>query len=339
MSERTTIQDIADAIGMSRNTVSKALNGKYVPDSTRNKVINAAIELGYKGYDMLVSNSDFKRENRRILVLSSQLLMNIDYYIYVLRGIQQKLSETGDELIQFSIKNVSSFNRLKEFLANNTIDGIICIEFFELEYVIQLLELNIPLVFLDFPFSKQIINGNFDVLLPESRYAVMDLCTQLIENDRIKTFGFVGDPKHCMSFYERFSGMNEALNLAHIHNDYRYSIIYEDSNPYSAHYLFDKLNKLEELPQCFIAANDFIANNLLIALKNMDIKVPQEVKVVGFDNTPLAKKTRPLLTTFHVNKNSLGKELVSILNKRIKNPLKSNSIIHVKSNLIIRAST
>ena len=48
--EKITVQDIADSLGISRNTVSKALNGQYVPPRTREAVLNAAINLGYKSY-------------------------------------------------------------------------------------------------------------------------------------------------------------------------------------------------------------------------------------------------------------------------------------------------
>ena len=50
MKKSVTIQDIANALNLSRNTVSKALNGKHVPIKTRNTVINAAVEMGYKSY-------------------------------------------------------------------------------------------------------------------------------------------------------------------------------------------------------------------------------------------------------------------------------------------------
>ena len=53
MNNSVTIQDIANALGLSRNTVSKALNGKNVPAKTRNAVITAAIEMGYRGYDIV----------------------------------------------------------------------------------------------------------------------------------------------------------------------------------------------------------------------------------------------------------------------------------------------
>jgi LacI family transcriptional regulator len=128
MKSAVTIQDIANALGMSRNTVSKALNGKHVPAKTRNAVINAAIEMGYKGYK-LAANSETSLGQKRFLLLSSRLLMNINYYIYVLRGIEESLTDYDIELVQFSVTNPASFSKFKRYLADYKVDGIICIEF------------------------------------------------------------------------------------------------------------------------------------------------------------------------------------------------------------------
>lgn len=57
MKNSVTIQDIANALGMSRNTVSNALNGKPVSAKTRNAVFSAAVEMGYKGYDLFAAKS------------------------------------------------------------------------------------------------------------------------------------------------------------------------------------------------------------------------------------------------------------------------------------------
>ncbi len=92
MRKSVTIQDIANTLGMSRNTVSKALNGKHVPVKTRNAVISAAIEMGYKGYK-LASTSEGSLGHRRFVILSTRLLMNITFFISVLRGIEESLTD------------------------------------------------------------------------------------------------------------------------------------------------------------------------------------------------------------------------------------------------------
>jgi LacI family transcriptional regulator len=338
MKNSITIQDLANALGMSRNTVSKALNGQHVPAKTRNAVITAAIEMGYKGYK-LAASSDSSLGQKRFLILSPRLLMNINYYIHVLRGIEESLTDYDIELMQFNVTNTSSFAKFKRYVADYKVDGIICIEFFESQYIAELTELGIALVFLDFPLTNMGFKGNYDIVLPESHDAVKNLCTQLITEEGCRTFGFVGDFRHCRSFYERFTGMNAALFLSGLPLDLEYSICYDDSMSYEPKDLANIIGQLANLPDCFVAANDSIALNLLAALKSQKIVVPKDVKVVGFDNVAEAKLSSPPLTTFNVNKNALGKRIVSILLDRISNPTQANQLIYIASKKVIRTST
>lgn len=338
MKNTVTIQDIANTLGMSRNTVSKALNGKHVPAKTRNAVINAAIDMGYKGYKF-AANSEGSLGQKRFLILSSRLLMNIHYYIYVLRGIEESLMDYDIELAQFSITNSASFAKFKRYLGGSKVDGIICIEFFHPEYISELLELGQALVFLDFPLNTAAFRGPYDIILPESHDAVKNVCMQLIRNNQCKTFGFVGDYRHCRSFYDRFTGMKEAMFLSGLPVDLQYSIVHDDSMSYEAEDLEKAIKQMPALPDCFIAANDYIALNLLNALKSMKVPVPKDVKVIGFDNIPEAKLSNPALTSFNVNKSALGKQIISILLDRIANPTQANQIIYIASTAITRSTT
>ncbi|MDE7212534.1 MAG: LacI family DNA-binding transcriptional regulator [Lachnospiraceae bacterium] len=338
MKKNVTIEDIANALNMSRNTVSKALNGKHVPPKTRNAVINAAIEMGYKGYK-LAASSEGSLGQKRFLILSSRLLMNINYYIFVLRGIEEDLSNYDIELVQFSITNPASFSKLKHYLSDSKVDGIICIEFFEPDYIAQLLELGLAIVFLDFPLYNSPLKGKYDIILPESQDIVKNFCIQMIQQENCRTFGFVGDYLHCRSFYERFTGMREALFLSGLPVDLQYSILDDDSMPYDSEMLAKAIRTSAAVPDCFVAANDSIAINLLTALKSLKIRVPSDVRVIGFDNVAESKHTTPPLTSVNVNKNALGKKIISLLLDRVNNPSQANQIIHVASNIVIRDST
>ena len=337
MKNNVTIQDIANALGLSRNTVSKALNGKHVPVKTRNAVISAAIEMGYKGYK-LAATSERSQGHRRSVILSTRLLMNITFFISVLKGIEESLMEYDIDLVQFSITNPASFAKFKRYLSDAKVDGIVCMEFFEPDYINQLLEQGIPLIFVDFPLLDSSPRGRYDVILPESEVAVKDYCMQLIREDGCKTFGFVGDYLHCRSFYERFVGMREALFLSGLSVDLQYSILADDSM-YTPENLSEAIGKLPALPDCFIAANDSIALNLMAALKSRKIHIPKDVKVVGFDNSPKIKQFTPLLTSFNVDKIALGKKLTALLLDRVANPTQANQIMHITTKVVVRAST
>jgi LacI family transcriptional regulator len=300
-------------------------------------VISAAIEMGYKGYK-LAATTENSLGHKRFVILSTRLLMNITFFISVLKGIEESLMEYDIDLVQFSITNPASFAKFKRYLSDAKVDGIICMEFFEPDYINQLLEQGIPLIFFDFPLLDSSPRGSYDVILPENEVAVKDYCMQLIREDGCKTFGFVGDYLHCRSFYERFVGMREALFLSGLSVDLQYSILADDSM-YTPENLSEAIGKLPALPDCFIAANDSIALNLMAALKSRKIHIPKDVKVVGFDNSPKIKQFTPLLTSFNVDKIALGKKLTALLLDRVANPTQANQIIHITTKVVVRAST
>ncbi len=338
MKKNVTIQDIANALNLSRNTVSKALNGKHVPAKTRNAVISAAISMGYKGYK-LAAASEVALGQKRFLILSSRLLMNINYYIFVLRGIEESLENYDIELMQFNVTSPASFSKFKRYLSDNRVDGIICIEFFECSYIAELLDMGLALVFLDFPLYDSMLKGKYDMILPESQNVIKNFCMQMMRDEDCRTFGFVGDYLHCRSFYERFTGMREALFLAGLPIDLKYSVLHDDSLSYEPEVLEEAIHNLPALPDCFIAANDTIAINLLKALKSLKIAVPADTKVIGFDNIAESKQATPPLTSVNVNKTALGKRIINVLLERVNNPLQTNQIIYIASNVVIRSST
>ena len=338
MNNSVTIQDIAGALGLSRNTVSKALNGKHVPDKTRDAVLNAAIEMGYRGYG-LAAGSAPDDGPKRFLVLSSQYLMNINYYVHVLRGIEESFSNNRIDLIQFCVTSLESFERFKRYLDQAHIQGVLCIEFFEPEFIRALLKAGVPVIFLDFPVVDTEIKGSYDIVLPECREAVARFCLRMIREKGARTFGFVGEYLHCRSFYERFAGMREALFLSGLPEDLSYSITGPEAIPYDENSLEPALRKLPALPDCFVAANDTIAISLLEALRRMGVEVPGAVRVLGFDNVAESKKTDPPLSTVNINKTALGRRLTDLLLDRVSQPARANQTIYIASTVITRGTT
>lgn len=338
MKKSVTVQDIANSLNMSRNTVSKALNGKPVPIKTRNAVINAAIEMGYKSYK-IAAKTDTSLDQKRFAILSSRLLMSITYHSYILKGIEDSLNEYDIELVQFRITDSASFNKFKRYLSDYSVDGIICIEFFNSSYIAELLEMGQAFVFMDFPITGITPKGRYDVILPESIDTIRSFCTQLIQREQCERFGFVGDYMHCRSFYERFMGMREALFLAGLPVDLQYSITHNDSEPYDIRSLIKAIEALPELPDCFVAANDAIAINLLNALTELGKSIPNDIRIIGYDNIPDSKRTDPPLTSVNVNKTAIGRRMVSLLFERLANPAQVNQIVYVSSKVITRSTT
>lgn len=338
MSGTIKITDIAEKLGISRNTVSKALNGKHVPEKTKAAVLNAAAELGYKSFPKSIQIKE-NLKDKKILLLSTRMLMNIPFHIYVLRSIENELARLDISLLRYTLSSEKFFENLKSYIDKSKVDGILCMEFFDEHLIKQVVSLNLPIVFMDTVFSDTSPNFNYDVVMMENINAVKSYCLTLIDQGHCRTFGFVGYHKNCLSFYERYMGMRDAMFLRDLPYDPRCSILAGNDLPYSD---LDKLSSLitkATLPDCFVCANDYIASMTLEALKMLDIPVPERIKVIGFENSPANKYTTPSLSTINVDKTALGKELVSALINKMTHPSKLPKITYIKSRPVPREST
>lgn len=96
---------------------------------------------------------------------------------------------------------------------------------------------------------------------------------------------------------------------------------------------------MHSLPDIFICANDFVALDLLQALKKLGIMVPEDVWLCGFDDSPESKVMTPSLTTIHIHSQIMGFSAVHLLISRIKEPSLNFRTIHTETSLIYREST
>lgn len=337
MKKMVTIADIANALGLSRNTVSKALNGQHVMPKTRQLVINTAISMGYKSFDVISTNKDMGQ--KRILILSSVPLLSSNYYIYLLKGISSEAERRGFEVMQYFFRPHSNFGALKSYIAQIEINGIICIEFFNEKMVAEITSLNIPTVFLDYPTYECNLSGNFDVLLSESIISVSNACKLMIDKG-IRLFSFIGNPENCRSFYERYLGMREALYRNKLPFAEENNITDSNLSVYNeVNILAKRISALPVFPECFVCSNDYIALKVLEALKLLKKANFNRVNVIGFDNGPESKLSSPKLSTVNIDKATLGSNAVHILAERMANKKSPCKIIYTGTNFISRETT
>ena len=341
MSKAITIQDIADELGLSRNTVSKALNNQPLPEKTRKLVFDKAIELGYKGLNYASGKSEYLR-NQKIMLLTSRTLSNLNFFLSIVRGIEATVKKYDFELLQytFNATTPSAYRDLGNYVKAINVDGIICIESFEERFIKMLLGLEIPTTFIDFPHFSIDIPGQYDIVIMSNTDPINRLCSELIDQHQMKTFGFIGDYLHCRGFYERFLGMREALFLHGISYSSAYSITHEDTYPYgNPKELRKELLQMPELPHCFVCANDSIAISLIEALKQMHKHIPEEISIIGFDNVAEGRIVVPSITTVNTDKEYLGRQALLTLLNRIKHPDEKNRVVYTATNIVYRNST
>lgn len=342
--KKITVQDIADELGISRNTVSKALNNTgSLADATKSKIIQKAIEMGYKQFAYMNTSSASSKPavNKDIALMTCSMPNSSHFGSNLLSGFEEKISNLGYRLSMYMIRDNEINSSSLPFNFNpELIDGIICIEMFDNNYSKIICDLGIPTLFIDsLTNPEENTPLNADVLLMESYHNIYNITKNLIKHN-ITNIGFVGDIFHCQSFYERWQGFCTALSDSKISLDINNSILEDDKEPYNnVEWLGNKIMQIPTLPQAFICANDFIAIAVIKSLKSNNISVPDDVLVCGFDNSPESKLIEPHITTVHIPSCEMGDIAASLLLSRMENPSLPYRTTYVRTFTKYREST
>lgn len=219
------------------------------------------------------------------------------------------------------------------------VDGIICIEMFDPQYSELVTSLGLPTIFIDCSVDIFCPDLKADLLLMENEHSVYSVTKSLIDRGFTR-IGFIGDYKHCKSFNERWVGYNRALIEAGQSVDLSCCIVDQDRNFFSESDWMDKqLEGMSVLPSAFVCANDFIAVSVMKALKNKNLKIPEDIAVFGFDNAPESRIVEPHLSTVHIYNNEMGIMAAEMLLARVKDPSRPYQITHIRTEPIFREST
>ncbi|MGL6201638.1 MAG: LacI family DNA-binding transcriptional regulator [Lachnospiraceae bacterium] len=339
MGKRITIQDIADSLGVSRNTVSKALNNTGIlAESTKRKVLSKAAELGYKQFIYSPQPPDTNDTEIRELALFTQNMPGTSHFgSKMLNSFQGKISLKNYKLSIFLIRDQEIIScHLPNGFDPQKCDGIICVELFDLSYTEILSNLNIPLLFVDAAARIDFSQYNADFLLMENHSSIYNLTNALIKNG-YKKLAFAGNVDNCQSFYERYAGFSEAIKDNQL---IPLTDLFEPKEAFSnLQTLTTRIFSLPKLPDAFICANDFVAIDLLKALRKCSFEVPKDVMITGFDDAAEAIIIEPHLTTVHIPSSEMGIIAADLLMTRIQNPKLPYRTTYVRTHIKYRESS
>ena len=337
---RMTIQDLADACGLSRNTVSKVLNDRgSVPETTRQAVLKKAQELGF--YQFVPGASAIDASARRsIALLSRNMPADNHFGTFFIPAFAGFLSRSGYTLEMYELTEAElREKRLPESISVERTAAFIAIELFDCGYHRMLSALERPVLLVDDCSGSGVRLMEADRILMENSSSVNILVRHMVTQGA-RHIGYVGDPKHCCSFEERWVAYTYALWQHGITPNPAQCICDPDSVLYGdTDWLRSKLEAMPEIPDAFFCANDFLAIRLMSALKQMGLAIPERVMVAGFDGTPQASVVEPALTTAAFSVVKMSRVAATMLLSRIQSPDREFCCTYVKTTPVFRAST
>ena len=307
---KATINDVAKDAGVSIKTVSRVINNEAsVRDNTREKVMASVEKLNY--HPNLAARSLAGTKAYSIAYIYDN--PNAYYIIDMQRGILDACKKQGFELLihPCDAKETRIIDEITDMVKRTRIAGILLTPpFSEMpNFVEKLTQLNIKVV--------RILSGHSapDTLTPcimiDDNYASKSITEHLINNGHSR-IGFLAGGSEHNSTKERLEGYKAALTQHNIEIDSQLIIAGEysfESGVEGAKVLINQTNR----PTAIVSCNDEIAAGALFAARLMEIDIPSQLSITGFEDSPFSRQTWPKLTTAHQPNNQIAQDAANLL--------------------------
>lgn len=349
MATKVTIQDIANELQLSRNTVSKAINNTGVlADATREKILRKAAEMGYKQFAYLplfqegaaktAGLSILPSDKREIAMLTTQFLSSSHFSSMMLDRFQSEIEHLHSCTTIHRISPIElKEKKLPSSLNIQRTAGIICIEVFDYDYAQMLCDLDVPLLFVDTPVMDMRPPLKADRLYMENRIEIQNAVAHMVQRGK-KRISFAGDKNHCQSFFERYMAYKDAVEYFGLTEGLSTCAMPSGQQNYPVS-LYETIRRFKTMPDAFVCANDFVAMDLVKALNELGYSVPDDIWVCGFDDSQEASYFAPRLTSIHIHGQIMGYTAANLLMTRIEEPSLNYRTVYTETNLILREST
>ena len=349
MATKVTIQDIANELQLSRNTVSKAINNTGVlADATREKILRKAAEMGYKQFAYLplfqedtakaAEHSILPSDKREIAMLTTQFLSSSHFSSMMLDRFQSEIDHLHSGMTIHRISPIElKEKKLPSSLNIQCTAGIICIEVFDYDYAQMLCDLDVPLLFVDTPVMDMRPPLKADRLYMENRIEIQNAVAHMVQRGK-KRISFAGDKNHCQSFFERYMAYKDAVEYFGLTEGLSTCAMPSGQQNYPVS-LYETIRRFKTMPDAFVCANDFVAMDLVKALNELGYSVPDDIWVCGFDDSQEASYFAPRLTSIHIHGQIMGYTAANLLMTRIEEPSLNYRTVYTETNLILREST
>ncbi|MFC7440302.1 LacI family DNA-binding transcriptional regulator [Laceyella putida] len=326
---KPTIYDVAKEAGVSIATVSKVINNQQVGKKSKEKVLKVMKELNYKP-SILASALTGKRTSTIGFLLPD--LAN-PFVAEMARRVEDRAHERGFNLVICS----TDFDTQKEafyvsLLKQKSVDGFILAGRFNNEEVItELLEEQTPVVLLTESYPSLSVNS----VKVDDFMGGYEVASHLISlgHEKIAVIG-----EDANSSRERIRGYKQALQDKGL-EICEEMIVISDSSPEDVERLTGQLLDKSIPPTAIFACNDLLAISVILAVRERGISIPDELSIVGFDNTLLSRSTDPPLTTVGQPIQDMCSKVVDLLIEEIEGKSKTKQRIVLLPKLIIRKST
>jgi LacI family transcriptional regulator len=337
--KRITIVDVAKKAGVSKGTVSAVINTKNtVKPSTRDHILEVMKNLNFrpKGIARNLKNG---LQDKSIGIIIKDL--NYPFYTSVATGAKEYASSKGySVIITSSDDDHECEKKFSHLFSAKDIKGMIIAPIVEgtaeIDHLFKLKMINYPFVLLE---AVKGIQAN--VVAIDNLKAIKMAVKYLMDSGHKKIVHFAGPP-HSSHTQERIEGFRHAFSesILVFRDDMIVSVGSRYEESYNKTFDYFKNKNREDFPTAIVCFNDQQALAVITALKELNIRVPDDISIVGNDDIYYAKIYPVPLTTIRAPQHEIGRRAAEILIRNIESStiLQTEQVI-LETEFIIRKST
>lgn len=329
-SNRPTIRDVARQAGVSHQTVSRVINGSDDVLPETRAVVEAAIEqLGYR--PSAIARSMARGLTHTLAIISPNLT---DYtFASVIEGAEVEARQHNYFVLSSSASDPQAFQGLvDELVGHRRVDGLIVINPYADERY-QFLPKEFPVVFVGARSHDEAVCS---ISLDDEKVAYE--ATQHLISLGHRRIALVTGPMEEDCSQDRLEGFQRALKEAGISFDQ--SLVFEgDWSASSGSEALMNFARNDNLPTAVFAQNDRMAMGVMRAARDANLKVPDQLSVIGVDDMPLSSYFDPPLTTMRQDMPLIGQEAIRKLIDIIQNKTVEQTVLKLPAQLVVRQST
>jgi DNA-binding LacI/PurR family transcriptional regulator len=337
---RPTLDEVAARAGVGRGTVSRVINGSpQVSPGARTAVERAIAELGYVPNRAARSLVTRRTDSVALVVSESEArFFGEPFFAGIIRGISAGLAETPFQLWLAMAQSAAERKRVTDHLTPQHVDGVMLLSLHDDDPLPGCLrERGLPMVLGGRPAA---------MLAPDAapiNYVDVDnaggarLAVEHLVAAGRQVIGTLAGPLDMGAGVARLDGYRQAMAAAGrpVEEDL---IVYGDFSEYSGSAASRELLARRPDLDAVFAASDLMASGALGVLKGAGRRVPADVAVVGFEDSELARRTDPPLTTVFQPVERMGREMARLLVDRIQRTAGESASVLLETRLVRRAS-
>jgi len=331
-----TLKDIAERVGRSITTVSRALAGyNDVSETTREQVKQVALELGYEP-NIIARQLQKRRTDTLALILPTFGPRFSDpFFSEFLAGIGNMAARHGfDLLVSTRAPGKEEEEAYLKHIRSRRVDGFIVVRTRRQDPRIDLLRKhNCPFV----AFGRVEGDNDFPLVDEDSQMGIGLIVNHLVEQGHTH-LACISAPANLMLAHYRLKGFIESLETHNISID-RSMIIEGNMTQKSGREVGRQLLDLPHPPTAIVACNDLMALGAMTAVQERGLVVGKDIAITGFDDVPSAEQAHPPLTTIHQPIYKIGmmvcEKLIKILGGE---EVKERKVI-LQPSLVVRQSS